>query len=215
MIQTNTYKWDDKQCLKPTTLIIQPSVYKHFTCKEDILCALCLDSLSSLNDYFRRASEFQGSTRSRIIYLGVGYHLYTQAFPEEFDILISARTNNIREKASPERLERMEAIDALVMSHMRGIMESALQEGDLTLPPGSTVDDLCFGMWAMSFGLLVLEHARDMVTGLNLSPAQHIHLTQMNCLLDGYRWQPLSTEHDYAATYLAAYQYLQPTVSTE
>lgn len=191
------------------------TVYKHFTCKEDILCGLCLDSLEHLHQMFSLAHAYEGSSREKIVCLGVGYQLYTERYPEEFDLLIATRTNNIREKASPERLEKMDQVDTLVINHMRSIIELAINNGDMTLPLGCQIDDLCFGLWAMSFGLLVLDQARDMVSGLSLSPKQQIMLTQMSCLLDGYHWRPLSSEQDYTNTFQSVFQYLQPSVSKE
>ena len=187
------------------------TVYKHFTCKEDILCALCLDSLGHMYDLFQRALTWEGCSREKIICIGVGYQLYTRRCPEEFDLLIAARTNNIREKASPERLERMDQVDSLVMNAIRAVIQLAIDKGDLTLKNNVLIDDLCFGLWSMSFGLLVLDHARDMISGLQLSPSDELMLTQMTNLLDGYQWHPLSSEQDYHGAYQRALEYLGTT----
>lgn len=185
------------------------TVYKHFSCKEDILCGLCLDSLGHMHGLFQHAITWEGTSRDKIICIAAGYHLYTQRFPEEFDLLIAARTNNIREKASAERLERMDQVDSLVMNAIRAVIQLGIDCGDLKLNDHLLIDDLCFGLWSLSFGLLVLDHARDMICGLQLSPANELMLTQMSCLLDGYNWHPLGTECDYRAVYQSALQYLE------
>ena len=82
---------------------------------------------------------------------------------------------------------------------------------DLTLKNNVLIDDLCFGLWSMSFGLLVLDHARDMISGLQLSPSDELMLTQMTNLLDGYQWHPLSSEQDYHGAYQRALEYLGTT----
>ena len=191
------------------------TVYKHFTCKEDILCGLCLDSLGLMYEMFQQALTWDGNSREKIICIGVGYQLYTQHFPEEFDLLIAARTNNIREKASPERLERMDQVDTLVMNAIRAVIELGINDGDLTLRAGTKVDDLCLGLWAMSFGLLVLDSARDLISGLELSETNTLLLHQMACLLDGYHWKPLATEHDYQDTYLKTFQHLEQLLAKD
>ena len=191
------------------------TVYKHFTCKEDILCGLCLDSLGLMYDMFQQALTWEGNSREKIICIGVGYQLYTQHFPEEFDLLIAARTNNIREKASPERLERMDQVDTLVMNAIRAVIELGIKDGDLTLRAGIKVDDLCLGLWAMSFGLLVLDSARDLISGLELTETNTLLLHQMACLLDGYHWKPLSTEYDYQNTYLNTFQHLEQLLAKD
>lgn len=191
------------------------TVYKHFSCKEDILCGLCLDSLGLMYEMFQQSLTWEGNSREKIICIGVGYQLYTQHFPEEFDLLIAARTNNIREKASPERLERMDQVDTLVMNAIRGVIQLAIQSGDLTLKQGMRIDDLCLGLWAMSFGLLVLDSARDLITGLELSETNNLLLNQMSSLLDGYQWHPLSTEYDYHTTYKKTFQHLEQLLSKD
>ncbi|MDY6918732.1 MAG: TetR/AcrR family transcriptional regulator [Pseudomonadota bacterium] len=201
--------------LAAATEYAKGTIYKHFSCKEDILCGLCLDSLRHLHATFQQLSQFAGNTRSRMICLGIGYQLYTQRFPEEFDLLVAARSNNIREKASPQRLQQIDAADELVLNRIRELIVQAQEAGELTLPPRATVDDLCLGLWSVSFGLLALEHARDMIPGLDLTPPQPLLLQQISCLLDGYRWHPLSTETDYSAIYTAVYQHLQQLMSRE
>lgn len=191
------------------------TVYKHFACKEDILCGLCLDSLGHLYKLFMQAVSWPGNYREKMTCIGVGYQLFTEAFPEEFDLLVLARTNNIREKASMERLERMEQVDVLVMNSLRAIIKQAIEAGELTMPNAMSVDDMCYGLWSASFGLLVLDHTRDMVAGLSLSPKEQVLFSQLSCLLDGYQWHPLSNEHDYMATYKDAREKLQQLLSKE
>lgn len=185
------------------------TVYKHFSCKEDILCGLCLDSLGHMHGLFQQALTWDGCSREKILCIGVGYQLYTQRFPEEFDLLIAARTNNIREKASTERMERMDQVDTLVMNAIRAVIQQGIDCGDLNLSEHVLIDDLCFGLWSLSFGLLVLDHARDMISGLQVSTTNDLVLSQMSCLLDGYNWRPLGSEHDYRAVYQSALKYLE------
>lgn len=191
------------------------TVYKHFSCKEDILCGLCLDSLNHLQELFYRAQQFQGNNRERIICFALAYQLYTAKFPEEFDLLIASRTNNVREKASAERLQQMDQVDTLVLGHMRSIIEQAISAGDLRLAHKMKLDDLCFGLWSISFGLLALDHARDMVKNLDLTHGDQSILNQITCLLDGYGWHPLSTEFDFSSTHGAAFDYLQNYISKD
>jgi len=191
------------------------TIYKHFSCKEDILCGLCLNCLGHMYQLFIQALSWPGNQREKMICIGVGYQLYTQQFPEEFDLLVSVRTNNIREKASSERMERMEQADSLVMNALRTIINQAISCGELTLPGRMTVDDMCFGLWSASFGLLVLDYTRDVVGGLDLSPSDELMFAQMSCLLDGYQWRPLSSERDYLPTYRAAHQQLQQLLSKD
>ena len=186
------------------------TVYKHFTCKEDILCALCHESLVHLQDRFRQALDFQGNSRELMMALGTAYLLFTARFPEEFDILIAVRTNNIRQKASEKRVEAMIAADQGAHDVMRSVIGAAIDAGDLTLPPGTSMDEACFGLWAMAFGLLALAPASDVLDSLKLPPIPIIMFNQMNLLLDGYGWRPLSTEFDYQQSFARLLNHTDP-----
>jgi len=182
------------------------TVYKHFSCKEDILCALCHESLVQLEKRFRHALTLEGNHREKMMTLGTAYLLFTHHFPEEFDILIAVRTNNVRQKASPDRLQQMLEADQRVHDVMQSLIGAAIAAGDLQLQADISLDEACFGLWAMAFGLLALApvhdkmEQHDQMASPALPPIQQIMLHQMNLLLDGYRWHPLSTEYDYQAS---------------
>ncbi|HEX4938200.1 MAG TPA: TetR/AcrR family transcriptional regulator [Candidatus Kapabacteria bacterium] len=187
------------------------TVYKHFTCKEDILCALCHESLVHLGEAFSKALTFPGNSRERMMALGTAYLQFTSRFPEEFDILIAVRTNNVRQKASEKRVEAMIAADQGAHDVMRSVMGAAIAAGDLTLPPATSLDEACFGLWAMAFGLLALAPASDMIDALQLPSVPAIMVNQLNLLLDGYGWRPLSTEFDYRQTFTRLLNHMETT----
>ena len=177
------------------------TLYKHFTCKEDILCALCLECLQRLANVFEHAGNFPGNSRERVMAIGTAYQLYTLQHPEEFDLLIASRTNNIRQKASPQRVDDMGNADKVVHNQLRAVVNGAIADGKLILPPHVAVDELCFSLWAMSFGVLVLDQAREAAIELQLPPVQQIIFRQISLLLDGYGWKPLSTKFDYLQSF--------------
>lgn len=184
------------------------TVYKHFTSKEDILCGLCVERLSKGVEMFAHALLIEGGTRQKMVAIGLSYQLFTNKYPEEFDLLIAARTNNIREKASPSRIQQMEQIDGTCQQIIHSIIEQAITQGDLTLPKGMQVVDLGFGLWAASFGLLALSQADGLVGGFMPTDVEHQLVSHMDCLLDGYGWQPLSSQHPSEDNYQVVLNHL-------
>lgn len=184
------------------------TVYKHFTCKEDILCGLCLDSLRQMAALFDKALQFKGNSRERIMAIGTAYQLYTLQYPEEFDLLIATRTNNIRQKASPERVADINHFDATVHNQIRSVVNDAIHAGQLKLPAHIQTDEVCFSLWAMSFGMLVLDQAKDIAGELVLPPIQQMIFNQITLLLDAYGWHPLSHEFDYHQAFARVLQHL-------
>ena len=47
------------------------TIYQHFTCKEDVLCALAERTAANRVDLFRRAATFRGRPRERMAVLGL------------------------------------------------------------------------------------------------------------------------------------------------
>jgi len=149
---------------------------------------------------FEQARTLPGSSRERVMAIGTAYQLYTLKFPEEFDLLIASRTSNIRQKASSKRKEDMEEADQVIHALLRAVIATAIADGSLVLPSEVSVDELCFTLWAMSFGLLVLDQAKEVTSQLQIPPIQQILFRQFNLVLDGYGWTPLSTDQDYLQT---------------
>ena len=60
----------------------------------------------------------------------------------------------------------------------------------------------------MCFGVSVLHQANDLLVNLDLSDPDTMMAKQLNCLLDGYGWHPLSHELDYESVLINARQHL-------
>lgn len=176
------------------------TVYKHFSCKEDIMCALCAEGVEYLISLCEKMTEFPGRPREKSIILALSYLLYAERYPEEFDLLIAARNANIRQKASPERLATADEADQKITQLIKDQIHAAIACGDLALAPETTVDQLCLGPWAMSLGITTLFEAKEMISSIEFAPIQETLYQQLNFLLDGYQWHPLSTAFDYKKT---------------
>jgi hypothetical protein len=138
------------------------------------------------------------------------YKLFTLQYPEEFDLLISSRTNNIRDKASADRMQQLDQLDTQLIDQLREIISQAVHEGTLNLPDNIKLDDICFGLWAMSFGMLALVQAEPLVKSLQPSEVDLLLISQIACLLDGYGWEPLSRNHNYNQSYKNILEFLSP-----
>ncbi|MBV1920839.1 MAG: TetR/AcrR family transcriptional regulator [Pseudomonadales bacterium] len=185
------------------------TVYKHFTCKEDIMCALCADGIEYLLTLLNQMMNFEGRPREKSVIIALSYLLYAERYPEEFDLILAARNTNIRQKASPERLEASDNADERITHLIKEQIRAAIKCGDLKLQEGVTVDQLCLGPWALSLGMIALYEASDLISSIEFSPMQETLYQQLNFLLDGYQWHPLSAEFDYRKTICNATKLLE------
>ncbi|MCG8312549.1 MAG: TetR/AcrR family transcriptional regulator [Pseudomonadales bacterium] len=173
------------------------TVYKHFANKEDLLIALCSEGLSYFVDLCEEAKEFPGTPREKLAIIATAYQVYSNRFPEEFELIMEARYSNLREKASEARIKENDTNDLNLLSIIHQQIQAAVEQGHLTLPKDITKDDICLGLWALCFGVSVLHQANDLLVHLDLSDPDTMMAKQLNCLLDGYGWRPLSHELDY------------------
>lgn len=190
------------------------TVYKHFTCKEDLLCSLCSEALTYLLELTDHMASFEGRPRQRLMIVALAYQAFMARFPEQFDLLLTFRNADLRSKASSERLAQVDQNDHTLMGQIAAQIQTAINIGDLTLPEGASIDDICFGAWSLSFGLLSLTQAKELSQALkHLLPDQQALLLHLNALLDGYGWRPLSSEHDYQETLVRAQAHLEPMLA--
>jgi len=185
------------------------TVYKHFTCKEDIMCALCADGIEYLSTLLNQMMNLEGRPREKSVIIALSYLLYAERYPEEFDLIVAARNTNIRQKASPERLKATDSADEKITHLIKEQIHSAIKCGDLKLQEDVTVDQLCLGPWALSLGMVALYEAQDLIKSIEFTPMQETLYQQLNFLLDGYQWHPLSTEFDYRKTICEAVKLLE------
>lgn len=175
------------------------TIYQHFSCKEEILLALANQSLESRVAMFRRAAQFRGRPRERMMAVGQAYEAFVQLHPHHFQVEQVVRLSSVWEKTSPERRQTLRACDAACMGVVGGIVRDAVAAGDLQLAEGSAPEHVVFGLWSMAFGAFTMLASGAPLHELGI--AEPIAALQQNydALLDGYKWRPLSAELDQQA----------------
>lgn len=175
------------------------TLYKHFSCREDLLCALTTRRMAQISVLLREAQRYPGGTRARLLASLVAYEFYAQSRPDEFRLLIALVSGPLSHRASPEHWAKLEQAQDQLFQVLRELFAEARQAGDLPEMPMEQ-DPLSFGLWSLVFGSYVLGHAdaslceRAGITSLE----DHLH-RMIDLVLDGAGWRPLSSECDYEA----------------
>lgn len=175
----------------------RPLVYKHFSCKEEILLALAIESKSRRVRFYERAVMFRGRLREKMLAIGeVETFLSKHDLPVEL-MIASAR---LRAKTSRERQDQLMLLDVRAISLGAGIIREAVAAGDLELPADLGPEDLLFFMWSSRWGALNIMRSDTPIEQAGiLQPALSVEMS-LGMMLDAYGWQPLSSEWDYKAT---------------
>lgn len=173
------------------------TVYNHFNSKEDLLCALCNKAMKQKLQLCRKAQEFKGNTRERCLAMHFAHNLHGLAHPTLYFCVITAKTPAVIEKSSAERLKQQLELETELTQFCDDMLGAALEASDIKLSPGLGIDGLSFANWAMSFGssaLLMLASSTECIKRVDTDSAL---LNNVNLLMDGMGWQPLSSQWDY------------------
>lgn len=176
------------------------TIYNHFSCKEDIILALAVQTTEKRTELFERAAAFRGRARERFLAIGVAAELFFRLYPDHFKLEQIIRSASIWEKTSEERRGVMRMCESRCTSIVGGVMRDAISQGDLTLPDGTCVEDFVFGVWSMAYGAFSIIATSDQLTQLGIADpfaAFRLNVTQ---LIDGLGWRPLSADYDFNAT---------------
>jgi AcrR family transcriptional regulator len=177
------------------------TIYNHFSSKEDCLSALCIRAVSSILTLFKRASQFNGSSREKAVAVHYSYQLYARLQPTLFMAVLSSKVPGVREKTSAERTQVMDALEFEINNFSDALFRNAVEDGSLDLPVHLSIETLSFSNWAMSFGTNALAaSATEAIAVSRLDP--NTLLLQNICILhDGMNWQPFSKDWDYQKTW--------------
>ncbi len=175
------------------------TIYNHFSCKEEIIIALAIETAQRRAEMFHRAASFSGMPRERALAIGVAAELFVRLYPDHFGVEQIIRSGSIREKTSQRRRDIMRGCETRCMSTVAGIVRDGIAQGHLRLPEGTNPEEMVFGLWSMSFGAFAIISTSDPLVELGIQDPFATVQRNCNLLLDGYGWQPLSSEYDYDA----------------
>ncbi|HPF40610.1 MAG TPA: TetR/AcrR family transcriptional regulator [Phycisphaerae bacterium] len=176
------------------------TVYQHFSSKEDLLAALCVQTKQKRVEFFEKAMRFDGRPRERMTAISLAHELFISQFPDysRSDELLNIES--IFAKASERQQEAMREVEGRCVDTVCGIAKDAVACGDLVLPADWNIYDMTYGLYGMSYGC---RAAIKNCTALHdlMSPDDRAVLRRnQEALLDGWGWRPLSSEWDYEAT---------------
>jgi len=178
------------------------TIYNHFKSKEDILSALCCNSLEALTSLFERAKNHEGSSREKISALILAYALHAKLRPVDVQNMQSIKSQAVREKVSEPLAEKMDVAEQRVIEPAKDIVMYAIHQGDLDVESEDTVGEMITGMWSLGYGTFLLSQTHIDFNNLGLALPEKQFLNTAQKLLDGYHWKPLSSNTDLEEYYL-------------
>jgi AcrR family transcriptional regulator len=174
------------------------TIYQHFKSKEDIIVALALETVQMRIDISQKASQFNGTTRERILAIGQASAMF---YPQRLLSELILFSTNLKGKADPQRYLQYEEAIARSIDISAKIIGEAVENGDLVLSKGMNPAKMAYGLWSLVFGGFLLRGADGNLDKFGIENpirtiGMHVHM-----LLDGWGWKPLFSEWDYQLTF--------------
>lgn len=173
------------------------TIYNHFSCKEEIIIALAIETMDKRTELFAQAASLSLPPRQRLAGIGSAAELFVRLYPDHFGVEQLIRSASIWDKTSEKRRLSMHAAESRCMEIVAGIVRDGIAQGDLSLPDDMSPESLVFGLWSQTFGAYSIIATSDGLQDHGVTDPYHAVRKNINMTLDGYGWTPLATEFDY------------------
>jgi AcrR family transcriptional regulator len=190
------------------------TIYNHFACKEEILLALAIESTETRLALFDAAQRSESRSRDRMAAIGLACEDFRTRFADLFAIENMVRHSAVWDKASEQRRESLIDCEGRSMGIVAKAGRDAIQSGDLKLSRGTRVEDVCFGLWSLTYGGMMIDDSSPDLSQVGVRDTFAVIRRNCNALMDGYGWQPLYDAASYRRLVTRVRKVLQHTVPT-
>ena len=128
------------------------TIYNHFSCKEEIIIALAVETMEKRASMFEKAAALAGTPRDRIIAIGIAAELFVRIYPSHFHVEQLIRSFSIWEKTSVKRRQTMRLCESRCMGIALGVIRDAIAQQHLQLPASSPPENIAFALWSLTHG---------------------------------------------------------------
>ena len=185
------------------------TIYKHFTCKEDIIAKLLYAMLRERNEVVNRCFELEQPTRIKFLVANTGANLFHHLNPNMHKLVHISYVGSIWNKAQDKLREEHRSIFLDSFVAFKRILKNAQENGDIELGEHIAADifysvvSMDVGYDRLSSSLFDLSNQCDMKIcaafecELNHREIYHMLNLNIDTYLDGLGWKPLSTSENY------------------
>ena len=176
------------------------TIYQHFSCKQEMVIALVIQSMERREAMLERAATFRGRSRECMQAIGVAVELFAQVYFDDTLILHVGNGESIKQKAPEKSLFALKTALHRSMNIVTGIVRDAAAQGDLTLSPEIPPEEVMFNLWAITDGGHSVASRWSPPSELGIENPFDAVMKGCEMICDGYGWRPLSSEWDYEGT---------------
>jgi AcrR family transcriptional regulator len=172
------------------------TIYNHFANKEEVIVALAIETNTKRVELFKRASQFKGRSRFRMLAIGQAAEKFVHDCPDFFNLEQILQLPSVRQKISEKSHFEINNCEAVCMNVVAGVVRDAIAAEDLVLPDTFSPEQLVFGLWSLTSGGFAIAARSGSLPHLGLDQPFALVHHHTSALLDGFNWHPHSSEYD-------------------
>lgn len=175
------------------------TLYLHFKTKEDLALAVVTRALRERADFFERALSFEGRSRERARAIGFACCHFAKVYPEYFSVELMLKSHSFWEKADEARQHQYGMQGGRCFRIVHRVVTEGIQSGDLP-PSNMTPEQIVLSIASTAVGSHIMSRSTHAAMLAGIDDPLQVLCNNVNLVLDGLGWKPLSNEWDYQAT---------------
>lgn len=171
------------------------TLYLHFKTKEDIALAVVTRAQRERADFFERAAQFNGRSRERVQAIGFACCHFANVYPDYYNVEMMLKSLSFWEKADETRQHQYAMQGGRCFRTIHGLVTDGLKDGDL--PKGKlSPERIVFALASTAIGSHIMSRNSHALVLAGIEDPLKALCDNVNVLLDGLAWKPLSSEID-------------------
>src|SRR5579864_2534875 len=172
------------------------TLYLHFKTKEDIALAVVTRAQKERAELFERAAKFQGRSRERISAIGFACCHFANVYPDYYNVEMMLKSLSFWEKADEIRQHQYAMQGGRCFRAIHGLITDGLKDGEL--PKGNlSPERIVFAIASTAIGSHIMSRNSHALVLAGIDDPLRALCDNVNVLLDGLAWKPLSSEVDH------------------
>jgi AcrR family transcriptional regulator len=172
------------------------TLYLHFKTKEDIALAVVTRAQKERADFFERAVQFNGRSRERVQAIGFACCHFANVYPDYYNVEMMLKSLSFWEKADEIRQHQYAMQGGRCFRAIHGLITDGLKDGEL--PKGNlSPERVVFAIASTAIGSHIMSRNSHALVLAGIDDPLRALCDNVNVLLDGLSWKPLSSEVDH------------------
>jgi len=164
--------------------------------KSDGTLAVVTRAQKERADFFERAVQFNGRSRERVQAIGFACCHFANVCPDYYNVEMMLKSLSFWEKADETRQRQYAMQGGRCFRSIHGLVTDGLKDGDLP-KANLSPERIVFALASTAIGSHIMSRNSHALVLAGIDDPLRALCDNVNVLLDGLSWKPLSSEVDH------------------